>query len=132
MKIWHGYGSEHSSNLVMIGHFKSSEDAEKTKELFDQLSEELRGKIDIGANRDRFDDDLLDLLKKLNCFSLSRFELENFLYEDTHTRVEGDKIILTTEENDISAFLKLMILNDAKVEIYSAHSYPDTAYGRGK
>lgn len=27
MKIWQGYGSEHSMNLVMIGHFKSPKDA---------------------------------------------------------------------------------------------------------
>ena len=27
MKIWTGYGSEHSANLVMIGKFKSAEDA---------------------------------------------------------------------------------------------------------
>ena len=26
MKIWDGYGSEHSMNLVMIGHFKNSDD----------------------------------------------------------------------------------------------------------
>ena len=50
MKIWHGYGSEHSMNLVMIGHFKSSEDAEKTQKLIDQLSEGLRDKIEIGKS----------------------------------------------------------------------------------
>ncbi len=46
--------------------------------------------------------------------------------------MEGDKIIVTTEEFEVSAFFKLMILKDAKVEIYSAHDYPDTEYGRGK
>ena len=29
MKLWYGYGSEHSNNLVMIGQFKSVEDAEE-------------------------------------------------------------------------------------------------------
>ena len=27
MKIWNGFGTEHSWNLVMIGTFKSSDDA---------------------------------------------------------------------------------------------------------
>ena len=27
MKIWTGYGSEHSANLVMLGKFKTPEDA---------------------------------------------------------------------------------------------------------
>jgi hypothetical protein len=129
--MWHGYGSEHSMNLVMIGHFKSPEDAEKTQELIEQLSEGLRDKIDIGTSRDRFGDDVLKLLRETNCYSLSPSELEHFLY-DTHTRVEGDKIILTTNESEVCAFFKLMIAKGAKVEMYSAHDYPEAKYGRGK
>ena len=131
MKIWHGYGSEHSMNLVMIGHFKSPEDAKKTQKLIEQLSEGLRDKIDIGTSRDRFGDDVQYLLRETNCYILSPSELEHFLY-DTHTRVEEDKIILKTDESEISAFFKLMITKGAKVEIYSAHDYPDAEYGRGK
>jgi len=39
---------------------------------------------------------------------------------------------LTTEEFDISAFLKVMFSEGARIEVYSAHNYPDTAYGRGQ
>ena len=131
MKIWHGYGSEHSMNLVMIGHFKSPEDAEKTQKLFEQLSEGLRDKIDIGTCRDRFGDDVLELLRETNCYSLSPSELEQFLF-DIRTRVEGDKIILTTDESEVSSFFKLMIEKSAKIEIFSAHDHPDAKYGRGK
>lgn len=131
MKIWHGYGSEHSMNLVMIGHFKSSEDANETQKLIKHLSEGLSDKIDIGTPYNRFGDDVLDLLRETNCNILGPSELEHFLY-DTHTKVEGDKIILTTDESEVSAFFKLMITKGAKVEIYSAHDYPDTEYGRGK
>lgn len=42
MKVWYAYGSEHSANLVMIGHFKSVHDAEETKNLFEHLSSGLR------------------------------------------------------------------------------------------
>ena len=131
MKIWHGYGSEHSMNLVMIGHFKSPEDAKKTQKLIEQLSEGLRDKIDIGTSRDRFGDDVMDLLKEADCYSLSPSDLEHFLY-DINTRVEGDKIIVTTDEFEVAAFFKLMIINGAKVELYSAHDYPDAEHGRGK
>jgi hypothetical protein len=54
MRIWYGYGSEHSMNLVMIGRFKSAVDAEKTKEIIDQLTEKLVDKIEVGSTRDRF------------------------------------------------------------------------------
>ena len=131
MKIWQGYGSEHSNNLVMIGHFNSVDDAKETQHLIEQLTEGLKDKIEIGTSCDRFSDDVMDLLRGINCYSLGRSELEQFLY-DTHTRVEGAKIILKTEESDVSAFFKLMITNGAKIEIYSAHNYPDSEYGRGK
>lgn len=131
MKIWHGYGSEHSMNLVMIGHFKSPEDAEETQKLIERLTEGLSDKIDVGTPPNRYSDDVLDLLTETNCYNIKLSELEHFLY-DTHTQVVGDKIILTTDESEISAFFKLMITKGAKVEIYSAHDYQDTEYGRGK
>lgn len=131
MKIWNGYGSEHSMNLVMIGHFKSSKDAEQTHKVIEKLSDELSGKIDIGTNRKRFGDDVMKILREIECYILSPTDLEDFLY-DIRTRVEGDKIILTTDEIDVSAFFKLMIDKGAKVEMFSAHDYPNEKYGRGK
>ncbi|MBU4259704.1 MAG: hypothetical protein KKI12_06815 [Proteobacteria bacterium] len=131
MKIWYGYGSEHSMNLVMIGHFKNTEDSGKTYRLIQQLTNELIDKIDVGSQRDRFDEDVMNLLKETRCYNLSPIELEQFLY-DVSTHLDKDKIVITTEESEISAFLKLMIENGAKVEIYSAHDYPETDYGRGK
>ena len=130
MKIWHGYGSEHSMNLVMIGHFKSTEDSTKTYRLIEQLTEGLIDKIDVGSQRDRFDEGVMDLLKETKCYNLSPIELEQFLY-DFSTRLDKEKIIITTDESEVSAFLKLMIENGAKIEIYSAHDYPDPEQGQG-
>jgi hypothetical protein len=131
MKIWHGYGSEHSMNLVMIGTFKNTQDAKKTDRLIEQLTIELKDKIDVGTQRNRYDEDVMDLLKKTGCYIITPVELEQFLYNFSSKR-DKEKIILTTDESEISAFLKLMIENGAKVEIYSAHDYPNTDYGRGK
>ncbi|MDZ8226885.1 DUF6375 family protein [Nostoc sp. ChiVER01] len=131
MKIWGGYGSEHSMNLVMIGQFKSIDDARKTKQTIDQLTEKLADKIEVGRTQNRFEDEVFALLKDANIYTLGPLELEQFLY-DVSTRIEEDKLILTTDESEVSAFMKLMIDRGAKIEIFSAHDYPDAEYGRGK
>ncbi|MFA5164014.1 MAG: DUF6375 family protein [Candidatus Omnitrophota bacterium] len=131
MKIWREFGTEHSWNLVMIGTFKNSDDAKKTKELIEQLTEKLHDKVNVGKSSDRYPEEVSNVLREADCFILSPFELEHFLY-DISTHVEGDKIILKTDESEISAFFKLMVHNGARVEIYSAHDYPDEKYGRGK
>ncbi len=131
MKVWHSYGSEHSSNIVMIGHFKTTEDAKKINNLIEELTNGLQDKVEIGENPDRYNDDVKDLLREKNCYSLSPSELEQFVY-DKSIHMEGDKVIIKTEEYDISVFLKLMIGGGAKVEIFSAHDYSDSKYGRGK
>ena len=132
MKVWYGYGSEHSANLVMIGYFKTAQEAEDTYKLFGNLSEGLRDKVDVGGDMsNRFTDEVLKFLQELKCFSLGAHELEQFLY-DTDVSIEDEKIIITTEEADVSAFFKLMMMNGAKVELFSAHDYPEVEYGRGK
>lgn len=131
MKIWHGYGTEHSMNLVMIGHFKNNEDAKDTEKLIKELSNELPNMIDVDTHKNKYDQEVFELLRKKNCYTLSPADLVQFLY-DVSSEVEDDKIILTTEESDVSAFFKLMVNKGAKVEIYSAHDYPDSEHGRGK
>jgi hypothetical protein len=124
MKIWNSYGSEHSMKLVMIGKFKTADDAEKVKKSIDLFTKELADKIEIGSPRVRYDRKTLDLLDRVNCHILSPSELEQFLY-DVESRVDKDKVIITTDESDISAFMKLMIQNGAKIEVFSAHDYPE-------
>lgn len=133
MKIWKGYGSEHSMNLVMIGHFKEARDAEKVKELLDQLTSQVMqdtggGKIE-RLPQDRFTDDMLKLLRQLKLYILRPTELEQLLY-DIHVDVDGDKIVVTTDEADVSAFLKVLLEKGARIEVYSAHDFPNTEYGR--
>lgn len=133
MKIWRGYGSEHSANLVMIGHFKEARDAEETKKLLEQLINQVKqnthgGDID-QLPRDRFTDTMLELLSKVNLYSLSPAELKQLLY-DFEVTVDGNKVVITTDEVDVSVFLKVLIDKGARVEVYSAHDYPDTEYGR--
>jgi hypothetical protein len=136
MKLWFGYSSEHSSNLVMIGRFKDLGDAAEAKEIIEQLTEQVRadeqaGLLKIGELADRYTDDMLNLLQKVKVHSIGPAELEQFAY-DVGIKVENKEVVLTTEEYDVSAFLKVLLDKGARVEVYSAHDYPDTAHGRGR
>lgn len=136
MKLWFGYSSEHSSNLVMIGRFKTVSDATKVKEIIEQLTEQVRadeqaGLLKIGELTDRYTVDMLNLLQKVKVHSIGPAELEQFAY-DVRVKVENNEVVLTTDEIDVSAFLKVLLDNGARVEVYSAHDYPNTEHGRGK
>jgi len=136
MKIWYQHGSEHSANLVMIGHFENAAEATKAKEIIDTLTNQVReeessGTRTVGQPSERYGNAMLDLLGKLNVASIGPRELEQFLYE-VSVDVEDSKIILTTEEIDISAFLKVLFDQGARIEVYSAHNHPDSEYGRGR
>lgn len=136
MKIWFQYGSEHSANLVMIGHFVDAVEATKAKEVIDAISKQVaedqnRGNLVVGNRSDRYGKDMIDLLSRLNIMSIGPQELEQFAYE-VSVKVEGSDVVLTTEEIDVSAFLKVMFHHGARIELYSAHDHPDTGHGRGQ
>jgi hypothetical protein len=135
MKIWYQHGSEHSANLVMIGHFKNAAEATKAKEIIDALTNQVAedqssGALTVGSPSDRYGKEMLDLLGRLNV-SIGPQEVEQFAYE-VNVKVEGNNLVLTTEELDISVFFKVMFLKGARIEVYSAHDYLDTAHGRGR
>lgn len=136
MKIWYQHGSEHSANLVMIGHFADATEATKAKEIIDALTEQVAkdqesGALVLGSPSDRYSKEMLDLLGRLNVASIGPAELEQFAYE-ANVKVKDQSVVITTDEFDIAAFLKVLFLRGARVEVYSAHDHPDTAHGRGK
>ena len=135
MKIWYQHGSEHSANLVMIGHFENAAEATKAKEIIDELTQQVaddqsNGTLTVGCPSARYGKEMLDLLGRLNV-TIGPQEVEQFAYE-VSVKLAGNDLVLTTEELDVSAFLKVMILKGARIEVYSAHDYPDTAHGRGR
>ncbi len=132
MKVWYGFGSEHSTNLVMIGRFKEARDAEKVKEVLDRLIEQVSAEPDVyqrdAIPQDRyFSDAMLELLRAASVYSLGPTELEQFSY-DARVRVKGNEVVVTTDEVDVSAFIKVLLDKGARIEVYSAHDYPDTGY----
>jgi hypothetical protein len=136
MKLWFGYSSEHSSNLVMIGRFKDPADASKAHQIIERitdqvLAEDREGTMMIGGGTDRYPKGMLELLSEVNVFSISPAELEQFVYDVT-VKLKDETVELTTDEIDVSAFLKVLIDKGARVEVYSAHNYPETGKGRGE
>jgi len=136
MKAWYGFGTEHSMNLVMIGRFKDAATAETVNGIIEKLktaveAEEEADRLEVGDPSDIYSDEMLRLLTDLNVHSVGPREFEQFLY-DVNVQRDGDSIVITTDEIAIDAFLKVLLAKGARVEMYSAHDYPDTAYGRGK
>lgn len=128
MKIWNGYGSEHSMNLVLIGRFKRNQDAEKVEKDIEKLSAQASAdeahSLDFDPPEDRrFSDEMLSLLTKLRLNTLGPSDLSQLL-SDHRLHREDDRITVTTDEAEISAFIKLFIEAGAKVEVFSAHDYP--------
>lgn len=128
MKIWNGYGSEHSMNLVLIGRFKRVQDAEKVENNIQQISAQVSKEdsrlVDSDDPEDqRFSEDMLSLFRSLRLYTLGPADLRQFVSEH-NLRREGDQIIVTTDEAEVSAFVKLFVQEGAKVEVFSAHDYP--------
>ena len=135
MKVWFGYGSEHSMNLVMIGRFDDPLDAAAAKQVIDSLTEQLNADVQAdlmedGERMERFTDGMLDLLMKVNVVSIGPAELGQLAY-DVNIQIDSNQVVVTTDEIDVSAFLKVLIAKGARVEVYSAHDYTGTGYGRG-
>ena len=135
MKVWYGYGSEHSMNLVLIGKFKEIRQAEEAMQIIERITEQVTvdesaGLIEVGQHTERYSEEMLELLRDIDFFYVAPGELEQFVY-DARVNVENDKLIVTTDEAEVSAFLKVMLIKGAKVEVYSAHEYRGTGYGRG-
>ena len=134
MKIWTGYGTEHSMNLVMIGHFNEVEDAAEVLHVIERIQEVARtqeeaGLLQPGGPLSDYPSWFSQLLREINFYSIGPNEVEQFLYEVSVDR-EDNRIVVHTDETDVSALMKLMVDRGGRVEVYSAHYHPDTPYGR--
>ena len=135
MKIWTGFGSEHSANLVMIGRFKEASKAKQVKEMIDRLTEQAMNedempRYDAAFRHRRYSEPMSKLLDEFHIYSVGPTELEQLQYDVSH-EVKDNAIIFKTDEIEISAFMKILIDKGAHIEIYSAHDYPDTEKEQG-
>ena len=128
MKIWYGHGSEHSMNLVMIGEFTEAEKASEAMEAISLLRERVlnddrEGLINWEEPSTRYSDEMLSLLSQLEIHSISPTDIIQFAYE-ANIEIDDTRVIISTDEIDVQAFLKVLIDRGARVEVFSAHDYP--------
>lgn len=129
MKIWNGYGSEHSMRLVLIGSFKKIRDAENTKAVIDKIvdqavKDEAFDLSHSSPEDQRFSSSMTEILQANRIHSLAPHDIDQFASDHSINQHE-DQILVRTEEADLSAFIKIFIDAGARVEIYSAHDYPE-------
>ena len=129
MKVWTGFGTEHSYRLVMIGRFKEPKEAKAVEQIIKRITaqvmeEENIPSYDATPRQRRYSKPMLDLLSELHVHSVSSTELEQLSY-DVRYEVKEDSIIFNTNEIDVAAFMKILVEKGARVEMYSAHNYPD-------
>lgn len=134
MKIWVGFGSEHSAALRMIGHFGSPEDAEVAREQLQKLCDLAVEKFD----HERFaenpwawylDSELRKSLEDLALFGFTPEDLASLVGEHLIDR-HGSEIHIRTEETAVGGLIKFMIDRPVRVEVYSAHHFPDDGSSR--
>lgn len=135
MKLWFGYGSEHSMNLVMIGRFKEASDAAQAKQAIDRLTNHIyaeveAGRMEVGQPPDRYSQEISDVLRDVEIYTIGLAELEQFAYDVT-VSIDGAQVVVKTDEIEVSAFLKVLLDKGARVEVFSAHDYPDNGHRRG-
>ena len=128
MKIWNSYSSEHSSRIVLVGHFKSEPDAktflgeyQKVIDLAMQHYDECQ------QSPDAFPDAILDLLVKGE-IKFTQVMAPRDLLEfgmELEPRVKGKDFVLTSSEYDWGGTLKMLLMAGAKVEFFSGHDYKE-------
>ena len=131
MKIWYGYGSDHSAKLVMIGEFKTEEDAARIYELINTLlqhasSDAAEEVIDHWTKNERFSEDTEKRLRELQLYYVSPSDIADFAFADISMDKSANVLQFWTDDVDIGGFVKLLVNSGAKVQVYSAHHYQDT------
>lgn len=126
MKIWTSYGSEHSSRIVLVGHFKTGSEAktflgeyQKVIDLAKTYYDECQAKPDV------FPDEILDLLYD-NKIAFTQVTTSRDLIEfgmELDVCVKGRDFVLTSSEYDWGGTLKMLLMAGAKVEFFSGHDY---------
>jgi hypothetical protein len=126
MKVWQGYGSEHSYRLVLIGHFRDETAAAEVEGQIGRLQEAVPElpEEEWEARTGRFPDELLELLNEIKVWDLTRAEVQAMIYDFSVER-DASQLRITGNDGDIQGFVKLMIAGSARVEIYSAHDWTD-------
>lgn len=126
MKVWVGHGSEHSSRLVLVGHFRDVEKARLTEQRIHALQALAlkQPEPDWERSEEWYDEETREALNELRLWQISPADLENFRYEYAAGR-DDNRVEIRTDEYEIQGLVKLLILEDARIEVYSRRTWND-------
>ena len=127
MKVWNSFSSEHSAALVMIGHFKTADDATVFLAELNKLEDLIAKAIPDYEKQDSFPKEIMDALFHEDIkfgYDLSPKDLDDFLMEHHISKVDGDgcAIQMTSDDTGWAGLIKMMINAGARVEIFSSHN----------
>ncbi len=132
MRIWNGYGSEHSMDLVLIGRFQTvtgAKAAEERMEALQALAEAAWSDDDWRSSDERMPPELGEALLELKLYDMGRYDVDNYAFDHSVTR-EGETVRIWTDESDVQGFLKVLLHYGAKVEVFSRHEWDEDAITR--
>lgn len=134
MKIWFGFGSEHSSKIRMIGTFKSASAAAEAERELERLMEMAVNAVDFDKFEENpmawyMESEVRSVLRQLHIDYFSPDDLRQLIGEHRLERsnTNDSEVVLWTDEYDLGVFVKFLISRSARIEVYSAHDYPESA-----
>lgn len=126
MKIWQGFGSEHSAKLRLVGTFKTVADAQRVNEDVNSLQAMvLKHENEILSQPDKYPEEILHALSRQirGGASIHPKDLEDFFMFEGFEQ-NGNQLIMETDDEGWAGLIKLFVNNEAKVEVFSRHFYP--------
>ena len=125
MKIWNGYSSEHSSGIVLVGHFANREDASMFLEEFKRVKKLAEDNYENFVDEnDLYPNDILQALYrgKYRYASLMGPKDIAELCGDLQVFVKDNKFVLKSDEYDWGGTIKMLLMAEAKIEILTEHA----------
>ncbi|MFD6096361.1 DUF6375 family protein [Nocardiopsis flavescens] len=129
MRIWNGYGSEHSMNLVLIGRFQTvtgAKAAEERMEALQSLAEAAWSDDDWRSPEERMPRELGQALHEMQLYDMGRADVDAFAFDHTVSRT-AETIRIWTDESDVQGLLKVLLHYGARVEVFSRHEWDEDA-----
>jgi hypothetical protein len=132
MRIWNGYGSEHSMNLVLIGRFQEvtgAKAAEERMEALKALAETMWSDDDWRSRDERMPSELSQALYEMKLYDMGRSDVDNYAFDHNVTR-DAETLRIWTDESDVQGFLKVLLHYGARVEVFSRHEWNEDSTPR--
>lgn len=117
MKVWFSHAGEHSTDMRLIGKFKTAENAQKAAKLLNTLISVKDKSI---KNEYQFSEELSSILREYQ-FELKTRDVEELDYLG-EVESQGKEIIVDSNEVNVSVLTRVFYFYGAKIEIFSRSS----------